>query len=304
MTYRPESYAELVKDATNSVVAAIEDGITLMEVEFPAVPANIEAYKSNSDLYVDSNIQFAVSAARQLTAAGRKVHIVAPDYGEYARSYKMFKPTLDLIPGASLGHLREAKQKDLLSGFQSIFAGQAPNPAAAGAAADVYIVCNLSCVDLPTLEEYVQEVAKGKPVVTWNVELDTHRGDLGLVSFPPKELHYRFLSKLRPVFFLRTRDYSKSVAVAPFIINYSGALFREYPGPWQVLLKQDSGEYACIAEDQVRYNLGDVKEELMAAMGLNTEEAGSTMAFLRRGYKTSTWFEDGTDLEQHKDWRM
>lgn len=72
----------------------------------------------------------------------------------------------------------------------------------------------------------------------------------------------------------------------------------------QVLLKQDSGEYACIAEDQVRYNLGDVKEELMAAMGLNTEEAGSTMAFLRRGYKTSTWFEDGTDLEQHKDWRM
>jgi hypothetical protein len=46
MTYRPESYAELVKDATNSVVAAIEDGITLMEVEFPAVPANIEGESS------------------------------------------------------------------------------------------------------------------------------------------------------------------------------------------------------------------------------------------------------------------
>jgi hypothetical protein len=44
----------------------------------------------------------------------------------------------------------------------------------------------------------------------------------------------RFLSRVRPVFFLRARDYSKSVAVAPFIINYSGALFREYPGPWQV----------------------------------------------------------------------
>jgi hypothetical protein len=35
-----------------------------------------------------------------------------------------------------------------------------------------------------------------------------------------------------------------------------------------VLLKQDSGEYACIAEDKPRYNLGEVKEELMAAMGL------------------------------------
>lgn len=54
----------------------------------------------------------------------------------------------------------------------------------------------------------------------------------------------------------------------------------------------------------MRYNLGEVKEELMAAMGLNTEEEGSTMAFLRRGYKTSTWFEDETELEQHKDWRL
>jgi hypothetical protein len=48
---------------------------------------------------------------------------------------------------------------------------------------------------------------------------------------------HRFLSRVRPVFFLRARDYSKSVAVAPFIINYSGALFREYPGPWQVRLR-------------------------------------------------------------------
>jgi hypothetical protein len=35
------------------------------------------------------------------------------------------------------------------------------------------------------------QVAKGKPVVTWNIELDTLRGDLGLVSFPPKDLQYR-----------------------------------------------------------------------------------------------------------------
>lgn len=39
---------------------------------------------------------------------------------------------------------------------------------------------------------------------------------------------------MRPVFYVRPRDYSKAVPVAPFIVNYSGALFREYPGPWQV----------------------------------------------------------------------
>ena len=47
----------------------------------------------------------------------------------------------------------------------------------------------------------------------------------------------------------------QSVAVAPFIINYSGCIFREYPGPWQVMLRQDTGEYACIAERRERYNL-------------------------------------------------
>eukprot|EP00879_Flechtneria_rotunda_P021558 GHRR01022721.1.p1 GENE.GHRR01022721.1~~GHRR01022721.1.p1 ORF type:complete len:234 (+),score=58.01 GHRR01022721.1:76-777(+) len=214
------------------------------------------------------------------------------------------RSTLNLMSDVSLGHLKEHKQGDLLTGFQSLFAGNAPDSAAAGTAADLYIVTNITGVELPAFEEYVSEVAEDKPVVTWNLELDTLRGDLGLLGYPPKNLQYRFLSRIRPVFFLRTRDYSKSVSVAPFIINYSGALFREYPGPWQVMLKQDSGEYACIAEDKVRYNLGEVKEELMAAMGLNTEAAGSTMAFLRRGYKTSTWFEDETELEQHKDWRL
>ena len=41
------------------------------------------------------------------------------------------------------------------------------------------------------------------------------------------------------------------------------------------MLKQDSGEYACIAEDLTRYNLGELKMELQRAMGLNTEAEGS-----------------------------
>ena len=51
------------------------------------------------------------------------------------------------------------------------------------------------------------------------------------------------------------------------------------------MLRQDNGEYACIAEDEKRYNLGEAKEELMSAMGLDTEVEGSAMQFLRRGYK-------------------
>lgn len=41
-TYRPSSFQELVNDATASVRAAIEDGMTRLEVEFPALPGNID----------------------------------------------------------------------------------------------------------------------------------------------------------------------------------------------------------------------------------------------------------------------
>lgn len=93
--------------------------------------------------------------------------------------------------------------------------------------------------------------------------------DLGILGFPSKDLHYRFLSQFTPVFYIRIREYSKvfpllqlfvaviviiiilhfcwlfsnssfwvttyglqckTVPVAPFTINYSGALFRQYPG--------------------------------------------------------------------------
>lgn len=54
---------------------------------------------------------------------------------------------------------------------------------------------------------------------------------------------------------------------------------------------------------QCRYTLGEVKDELLESMGLKTEEAGSTMEFLRQGYKTSTWWEDDEELEKSDAWR-
>ena len=194
----------------------------------------------------------------------------------------------------------------------------------------MFIVINCSTVELPLVEKYCASVAGERPVVFWNLELDSLRADLGLFGFPPKDVQHRFLSQILSAFYLRPRDYSKSVAVAPFIINYSGAVFREYPGPWQVMLKQDNGELACVAERKQRraarggsrpamlllpllafllllasrYALGEAKEELVAAMGLNTEQEGSAEYFARRGYKTATWWEEDEDKEESKTWRM
>jgi hypothetical protein len=49
---------------------------------------------------------------------------------------------------------------------------------------------------------------------------------------------------------------------------------------------------------------GEVKEELTVAMGLATEAEGSVEQFLRRGYKTSTWYEDDYEQEQSHEWRL
>jgi hypothetical protein len=360
MTYYPSSYAELVGDAAASVAAAMADGLRRVEVEFPPVPTGLDAYKGSSDLFIDSNVQLALTAAKMLAGLtplpagapassaapspdGRRVHIVVPDLGEYARSYKLFRPAIEALGGGriTMGHLKEAEAGggvnpfDLIAAASAALAGAsaAPDPAPAGAAADVLIVVNATCGDLPALEAYAaargirrneetrpgaagagaaagadgaaaNSNGNGPTLVLWNLELDTLRGDLGLLGYPPKALHHRFLATVRPAFFLRARDYSKSVPVAPFIVNYSGALLREWPGPWQVMLRQDGGEYACIAEDAVRYNLGELKDELTAAMGLDTEAAGSVAALLRRGYKTSTWFEDDAENEQSREWRL
>lgn len=306
MTYRPNSYQEMVDHAVASIEEGMKDGIMRMEVEFPPVPLRVDGYKGASDLFIDSNAQLAIAAAKNLASKGKKVHIVVPDNAEYLRSYGIFKPSLELIQGVSIGHLNEGKGGLAGFSFASLLGATAPDSTIPAKSADVYIIINATCVELPNVQSYVEANSAGgkKACILWNLELETLRGDLGLLSFPPKEMHYGFLSTFRPVYFLRPRDYSKSVAVAPFIVNYSGALFREYPGPWQVMLKQDNGDYCCIAEDRKRYNLGDVKEQMLAAMGLNTEEQGSAMQFLRRGYKTSTWWEEDADKATSSEWRL
>ena len=91
-TYRPASFGVLVNDATSAIRAAVDSGLTRLEVEFPPLPGNIDGahagtclialhvnkasmplmraaplhagYKGSSDWFVDSNIQLAIAASR------------------------------------------------------------------------------------------------------------------------------------------------------------------------------------------------------------------------------------------------
>lgn len=309
--YKPASYDVLVSDAANAVMYALEDGKQRLEVDFPPLPSSISGYKGSSDEFIDANIQLAFALARKLNELkGWSTRIVFPDGPEKRRALRVFKSALELTKCVSFGSLEDlpadvrGAARDLLGQIKGFFDFDFEEDTSGKETSvpDVYVVIGATTNELPGVKEFIDYFAKDKPVVLFNLETDTLRADLGLFGFPSKDVHYKFLSQFQPVFYIRTRDYSKSVPVAPFILNYSGALFRQYPGPWQVMLKQADGSYVCVAENTQRYTLFQTKDELLTSLGLQ-EEQGSTMAFLRSGYKTSTWWEDNLEQEESPAWR-
>ena len=300
----PASFYELQQDCVRSTRLARKDGHKLLEVEFPPLPAavldmdDVSAYD-----IVEANLKLAIDYAKGLLAADqddnapKKIAILVPD-----------EPELDFAvekagsktphPGIILGSLRQSDPNDLAAikpegWLLNLFGKGSGGAVRPYDGVDIYICLTASAQELPDIEE-LHELEPEKTIICYNLKLDVLRGDLGAPAFPRKEFQDRFLSRVKPVYYLRTRQYSRSTPNPPFIVNYQGCLFRAYPGQYQTLLDTGTGSYRRLLGSDVRPALGTFKEQLTDALRQEgvIQDEGKTLNFLRTGYKTTTWWEE------------
>jgi len=310
----PQSFYELGINSVRSAELAILDGNKLIEVEFPPLPAqvlemdDVSAYDVASANY-DLALEFAKSFAAKRNTKGDEsneeevkvptnVAILFPDESEMKIVLDKSGGNANPFPGVQISSLRCSDPRDTRffkpeQTFMTLFGGRSGGVIKPIEGVEMYIIIVASAQELPDVEE-LHELAPDAVICLYNLKLDVLRGDLGAPAFPPKEFQDRFLSRVKPVYYLRTRQYSRSTANPPFLVNFQGCLFRSYPGVFQTLLDTGTGEYRRIQGNTFKPALGEFKEQLtdrLKSEGVIQEEGG-VMSFLRTGYKVTTWWEE------------
>lgn len=289
----PSTFYQAIQQAAGAASAALAAGEKLIEVEFPPLPTSrMESSTVGAYEVLDANIQLAVDFARSFAKEGKRIAIQFPDFVEKDRAVGNNNEMEEPVDGIRFGTLRDDGAGSFL---ERIWAK--PNlESAVRDDDDMFIVIGATCQELPDVEKLVEAVGD-RPVVFFNLGLDQSRGDLGLPAFPRKDMHRRFLTKVLPVYYIRTRTYSRSLKQAPYLVNYSGALYRCYPGPYQVLLDTASGNYRRLVALDKRPSLGEVRDTL-------TEGLDIEVPFKEFLGQSKTWWESADPSTEASDkWR-
>lgn len=317
----PQSFFQLQINCARAAELAIRDGYKLLEIEFPPLPAqmlemdDVSAYnvaEANLNLAVEFAKNFAAKPPPAEDATGiqlpRSVAILFPDEAEaniiVEKSGGNFTPSR----GVQISSLRPGDPNDKRlfkpeQTFLSLFTKGSGGLVKAIEGVEMYIIVVASAQELPDVEE-LSALAPDAVIVFYNLKLDILRGDLGAPAFPSKDFQDRFLSLVKPVYYLRTRQYSRSTASPPYMVAFQGCLFRSYPGEFQTLLDTGTGDYRRVLGSNLRPPLGEFKQQLTQALQTEgvIEEEGKVLDFLRTGYKTTTWWEEERE-DASDDWR-
>jgi hypothetical protein len=252
-----------------------------------------------------ANVRLASSFGDAFAKQGKKVAIILPDKAERERAIEDTGSDMP-YPGVTIHSVSE-NAVDAATSFDSLISGlfnKGGGEVTPIEDADMYVAIVFSCQEIPDLQK-LHELEPEKPLVLFNLKLDTQRGDMGLPAFPPKDAHYKFLAKVKPAYLLRTRSYSKSMAKAPYIVNYQGAQYRVYPGKYQSLLDVGKARYRQVGKTARRLSLGEFKDVLGESLKIDAEKGNAISSFFRKGYKQRTWWEDENNWENEAsdNWR-
>jgi len=316
----PQSFYQLQVNCARAAELAIKDGHKLIEVEFPPLPAQVLEMDDVSAYDVaEANFKLSLDFAKSFAAKQnddeeaqvgipKNVAILFPDESEMDIALERTSITADPYPGVQISSLRTSDPRDTRffkpeQTFMSLFGGKSGGIIKPLEGVEMYVIVIASAQELPDVEE-LHELAPDAVICFYNLKLDILRGDLGAPAFPPKDFQDRFLSTVKPVYYLRTRQYSRSTSSPPFMVNFQGCLFRSYPGEFQTLLDTGTGSYRRVGGDKFRPPLGEFKEQLAKALEVEgvMQKEGSVLSFLRTGYKTTTWWEEERE-DASDSWR-
>lgn len=304
LTEPARSFLDCVRQSVVGARTAYDKGIRLMEVEFPPLPLEyLEDSASSARDIADANTRWAVEFAKSFADIG-KVSIIYPDQPELDEAIKYVdepggaEPYTNVTLGTCrVDSIKNAQSLDQVLG--SIFGATIGGSVEGIEGTAMYIALVSSTQELPDLEK-LHLLNPDVPIVFFNLKLDILRGDLGLPLFPSRDLHHRFLSKVTPVYLLRSRSFATSLRRPPFLINYSGVLFRNYPEKFQCILNTGEGKTkVCetLSERPTNKGFRSALTDKLVVPGVPQEE-------LRGNEGNLVWWEKETDKEQSSAWRV
>ncbi|KAJ1412126.1 hypothetical protein B484DRAFT_455463 [Ochromonadaceae sp. CCMP2298] len=299
----PSNFLDCVRQAAQGAKKAIADGYNLVEVEFPPLPLEfLEDSSSSARDIADANTRWAIEFSRTFVENGL-VSIIYPDQPELddAIKYVDMDGGANPFPNVTLATIRSDSIRNAGSLDQilmSVFGATVGGTVEAVENTKMYIALISSTQELPDLEK-LHNLDPSIPLVFFNLRLDILRGDLGLPLFPGRDLHYRFLCKIRPAYLMRSRSFATSLRRPPFIVNYSGLLFRSYPEPYQSILNTGNGANRMVKYSPERPSNKVFRDNLTSALrvpGVPPEE------LMTNG--NLVWWEKDVEKDESENWRM
>lgn len=308
LTNAPSSFLECVRLSVAASKVALEKGQKLLEVEFPPLPLDfMEDSSSSARDIADANTRWAIEFARLMSPTVGQVTILYPDDAELKDAIRYVETGdnplkgTNPFPGVQLATARldsignaQSLDKIIASIFGATFAGEV----AGIPGTNLYVVVISSTQELPDIEK-LHSLSPEVPIVFFNLRLDVLRGDLGLPLFPPRELHYRFLSKILPVYLMRSRSFATSLRRPPFIVNYSGLLFRKYPEPYQSILNTGGGKSKLVKTSSDRPTNMGFREALTDGLYIPNVPQEELKA-----PGNLVWWEKDEEKELFTSWRL